>query len=160
MVDGVVKRTKGVRLGSSARYGVYEAEGVGLSLALECLRLERDEVISGTIPLRVDNTLAIRATTSSKPGVGCYIWDHFQKRLSKVRGTYTEFRLRIDWTPGHVDIPGNKAADEAAKRAAMQGNFGGAPAVLKNLPFSKSALALGHMQLLQAAARKQLKRST
>ncbi|KAJ7029315.1 hypothetical protein C8F04DRAFT_928205, partial [Mycena alexandri] len=37
MIDGVVKRAKGVRLGSAARYGVYEAEGVGLSLALECL---------------------------------------------------------------------------------------------------------------------------
>ncbi|KAJ7731969.1 hypothetical protein B0H16DRAFT_1468767 [Mycena metata] len=68
IVDGVVKRTKGVRMGSSARYGVYEAEGVGLSLVLECLRLETDEEISGTIPLGVDNTSAIRATKSTKPG--------------------------------------------------------------------------------------------
>ncbi|KAJ7747561.1 hypothetical protein B0H16DRAFT_1320349, partial [Mycena metata] len=36
-VDGVVKRTKGLRLGSAKRYGVYEAEGVGQVLALECL---------------------------------------------------------------------------------------------------------------------------
>jgi hypothetical protein len=38
MVDGVVKRQKGVRLGSAKRYGVYEAEGIGEILALECLK--------------------------------------------------------------------------------------------------------------------------
>jgi hypothetical protein len=42
-VDGVVKRVKGVQLGTAERYGVYEAEGVGMVLALECLRQEKDE---------------------------------------------------------------------------------------------------------------------
>ncbi|KAJ7173825.1 hypothetical protein C8R46DRAFT_824225, partial [Mycena filopes] len=37
MVDGVVKRVKGARLGTARRFGVYEAEGVGEILALECL---------------------------------------------------------------------------------------------------------------------------
>ncbi|KAJ7645343.1 hypothetical protein B0H17DRAFT_898619, partial [Mycena rosella] len=36
-VDGVVKRAKGVQLGSARRYGVYEAEGAGEVLAMECL---------------------------------------------------------------------------------------------------------------------------
>ncbi|KAJ6568287.1 hypothetical protein DFH09DRAFT_809313, partial [Mycena vulgaris] len=36
-VDGVVTWTKGVQLGTVKRYGVYEAEGVGEVLALECL---------------------------------------------------------------------------------------------------------------------------
>lgn len=45
MVDGVVKRVKGVLLGSAKRYGVYEAEGVGQVLAIECLREEEDEKI-------------------------------------------------------------------------------------------------------------------
>ncbi|KAJ7187284.1 hypothetical protein C8R46DRAFT_879917 [Mycena filopes] len=159
MVDGVVKRTKGVLLGSAKRYGVYEAEGVGQVLALECLRQERDEDIGGIIPLGVDNTSAIRATTSAKAGVGSYIWDAFQMRLTMARQQHPEFRLRVDWTPGHVDIPGNEAADEAARRAAQTGSFGGTPRVLTDLPYSKSALALTHMRLLQTSAKKTFKRS-
>jgi hypothetical protein len=67
--------------------------------------------------------------------------------------------LRIDWTPGHIDIAGNEAADMAAKRVAQEGSYGGTPKVLTGLPFSKSALALTHTRLLQKAATKKLKRS-
>ncbi|KAJ7769937.1 hypothetical protein B0H16DRAFT_1280969, partial [Mycena metata] len=66
----------------------------------------------GSVPLGVDNTAAIRATTSGKSGVGCHIWDTFQRRLTRTRETHPQFRLRVVWTPGHVDIPGNEAADE------------------------------------------------
>jgi hypothetical protein len=129
-------------------------------LALECLRLKKDEEIEGTIPLGSDNTSAIRTATSGRPGVGCYIWDKFQRQLALVRDLHPCMRLRIDWTPGHIDIPGNEAADEAAKCAAREGSFGGTPKVLKELLFSKSALALTHSRLLQACAKKQLKKST
>jgi ribonuclease HI len=107
-----------VRLGSAKRYGVFEAEGVGMVLAMECLRLEIDEQVTGNIPLRLNNTSAIWASTSARPGVGRYIWDMFHRRLTAARGVHPGFRLRIDWTPGHVDIPGNEAADKAAKRVA------------------------------------------
>jgi hypothetical protein len=81
MVDGVVKREKGVCLGSEWRYGVYEAEGIGKILALECLIEEQDEEIRGVIPLGIDNTSALRATADVKTGVGRYIWDYFHKTL-------------------------------------------------------------------------------
>ncbi|KAF7348328.1 putative RNA-directed DNA polymerase from transposon X-element [Mycena sanguinolenta] len=155
MVDGVVKRAKGVRLGTAKHYGVYEAEGVGKVLAMECLREEVDEVIEGVIPLGIDNRAAINTTTSGTPGPGHYIWDIFHCRLRKTRRMHPDFRLRVDWTPGHVDIPGNEAADEAAKRAAQTGSFGEPLAVLTRLPFGKSALALTHRRLLETAARKQ-----
>jgi hypothetical protein len=158
-VDGVVKRVKGVRLGSATRYGVYEAEGVGQVLALECLRQEMDEQVEGNVPLGLDNTAAITATTSPKPGVGRYIWDIFHRRLTATRQKHPNMRLRVDWTPGHVDIPGNEAADVAAKRAAQSGSFGGTPKVLKKLPYSRSALALAHTRLLKSAAEKNWKRS-
>ncbi|KAJ6586358.1 hypothetical protein DFH09DRAFT_910923 [Mycena vulgaris] len=107
----------------------------------------------------LDNKAAITTTKSSKPGPGHYIWDIFHRRLDGVRTTHPNFRLHVDWTPGHVDIPGNKAADEAAKRAARTGSFGGPSGVLMSLPFGKSALAQAHMKLLQTTAKKQFARS-
>ncbi|KAJ7769948.1 hypothetical protein B0H16DRAFT_1277191, partial [Mycena metata] len=107
----------------------------------------------------IDNQAAIRATTSNKPGVGRHIWDIFHKRLTATREKHPDFRLQLVWTPGHVDIPGNEAADEAAKRAAQEGSFGGVLKSLTNLPYSKSALALSHHRVIQTAARKMLKRS-
>jgi hypothetical protein len=85
MVDGVVKREKGVCLGSERRYGVYEAEGIGEILAVECLMEEQDEEIRGVIPLGIDNTLALRATADAKTGVGRYIWDFFHKKLQEAK---------------------------------------------------------------------------
>jgi hypothetical protein len=69
-VDGVVKWAKGVQLGMAERYGVYKTEGMGMVLALECLRLEQDEEIEGNIPLGLGNTSAIAAAMSGKSGVG------------------------------------------------------------------------------------------
>ncbi|KAF7337390.1 RNA-directed DNA polymerase from transposon X-element [Mycena sanguinolenta] len=158
-VDGVVKRVKGLQLGSMKRYGVYEAEGVGQILALECLRVEVDEWINGVVPLGLDNTAAIRATTCPRPGVGRYIWDLFHRRLTAAKEEHPGLRLRVDWTPGHVEIPGNEAADEAAKRAAKEGSFGGAPKFLRDLPYSKSALALTHARVLQKTRKKEFRRS-
>jgi ribonuclease HI len=158
MVDGVVKRQKGVCLGSERRYGVYEAEGIGEVLALECLKEEQDTDIRGTIPLGIDNTSALYATTDAKTGVGRYIWDYFHKTLRETRATHPDFALRLDWTPGHVEIPGNETADEAAKRAALEGSFG-ATTVAKRLPYSKSALVLTHARLLQDTAKKEFKRT-
>jgi hypothetical protein len=158
MVDGVVRREKGLRLGSERRYGVYEAEGIGEVLAIECLMEECEEDICGIVPLGIDNTSALRATTDAKTGVGRYIWDYFHKKLREAKTTHPHLKLRLDWTPGHVEIPGNEAADEAAKRAALEGSFG-TTTVVKKLPYSKSALVLTHARLLQEAARKEFRRS-
>jgi hypothetical protein len=59
MVDRVVKREKGLRLGSERRYGVYEAEGIGEVLMIECLMEECEEDIRGIMPLGIDNTSAL-----------------------------------------------------------------------------------------------------
>jgi ribonuclease HI len=67
--------------------------------------------------------------------------------------------LRVDWTPRHVDIPGNEAADVAAKRAVQSGSFGVTPKVLKRLSYSRSVLVLTHTQLLKSAAEKNWKQS-
>jgi hypothetical protein len=158
-VNGRVKQVKGLRLGTAKRFGVYKAEGIREVLAMECLRLEEEERIERVIPLGLNNTSPITATASAKPGVGCYIWDLFHRRLRKAKETHHGFELRVDWTPGHVNIPGNEAADEAAKRAAKQGSFGGTLQFLLRLLYSKSVRVLTHLRLLQPMAVKQFKSS-
>ncbi|KAJ7092508.1 hypothetical protein C8R43DRAFT_867587, partial [Mycena crocata] len=123
---------------------VYEAEGVGEILAMELLREERQR-IRGRVPHGVDNTSAIRAIGDGRPGGGKHIWDIYHRRRRKALAEQPGASIQVIWTPGHVDIPGNEAADEAAKRAAQDGHFGGAPlGVLTRLPYSRSALALAH----------------
>jgi hypothetical protein len=88
------------------------------------------------------------------------LWDIFHRRLRKATDVHGRgFRLRIDWTLGHVDIPGNEAADAEAKRAARTGSFGNTLRVLQRLPYAKSALAQTHTQLLKKAASKHYKKS-
>jgi len=44
--------------------------------------------------------------------------DLFHDDLHKLIPTHNRHKLVVRWTPGHLNIPGNKAADEQAKLAA------------------------------------------
>ena len=72
--DGVLKRTKRLRLGSTKHHTVYEEEGIGLILGLELIR-EEEEGVDGLITIGINNTAAINATHAIRPSPGHYIWD-------------------------------------------------------------------------------------
>jgi ribonuclease HI len=138
--NGVLKRTRRMRLGSTEHHTVYEGEGVGLILGLELIREERQ--VEGMVSMGSDNTAAITATQAIKPGPSHHIWDLFHKRLSMVQKRHDGMNLLVKWVPGHMDIVGNERADEEARRAATEGSSPSCklPAPLrKTLPRSKSA---------------------
>ncbi|KAG1765679.1 hypothetical protein EDD22DRAFT_738844, partial [Suillus occidentalis] len=94
-------------LGSDEEHTVYEAELVGMILAIQMLK-EEGGSRGGTMALGVDNQVAILATTAFQSRPGHHLVDTF----------HDDLKLVIRWSPGHKGIPGNEAADEEAKKAA------------------------------------------
>jgi ribonuclease HI len=150
--DGRIRRRR-MRLGSIRNHTVYEGEGVGMILGLELIREEQHA--TGMIPMGVDNTAAIIATHSIRPGPGHYLWDLFHQQLQMVAIKHQDMDLLVRWTPGHIDIEGNKEVDKEAKAAAKHGSSPNQqlPSQLcKTLPHSKSAIHQGyHVKLKQMA---------
>jgi len=157
---GVVKRVKRFRLGSDRHHLVYEGEGIGLVLGLECLREELE--VEGFMPMGVDCHAAIKATGLLRPAPSHHIFDMFHKRLDMVLRRHDGMELLIRWTPGHIDIAGNERADEEAKKAAQEGSspHRELPAPLrKSLPRSKSAAIAAFNKKLTVSAHREWEKS-
>lgn len=157
MRGDAVEKERRFHLGTTEEHTVYEGEIVGMILAVQLLREAGGE---GTMALGVDNQAAIKATSAFSSQPGHYLMDHFHDDLRQLLPNNDGRKLIIRWTPGHIGIQGNEAADEQAKRAAKgEGSAGTSlPCSLqskqrlpKTLPTSKSAL----QQSFRAAIKKE-----
>ena len=102
-------------LGTIADHTVYEAELVGLLLALHLLRSERD--VTRAI-IRLDNQAVLHALTTRESGPAQSIIDEVILQIELVaNAARTEtFRLDIAWIRGHVGNVGNERADKEVLR--------------------------------------------
>jgi ribonuclease HI len=105
-------------MGCDIESTVYAAELQGIYLALHILEVSPDyQHTKATI--FTDNQSALM--TLRKPGntSGQYILRRVLLLLRKVTTLGIEVDFR--WIPAHQGIPGNEAADQAAKQAAERG---------------------------------------
>lgn len=163
--DRIVKICR-YHLGTPTEHTVYEAELVGILLALFLLTTLSCQ-LTNRVLIGLDNQASIRALNNQSSKPSHYLIDNIHTaaenlqakqdklqnapefRRARQRGrkmkarTRGVFDLRMQWVPGHMDFAPNDKADEHAKRAA-EGDSSpreDLPKLLKKpLPASISAL--------------------
>lgn len=104
-------------LGPLEEHTTYEAEGVGVLLALELLQKERGV---RTVSIRLDNQGVIQALSYIRARRGQHILRQAYKVANRISDPSKRWHLelKIGWISGHDDVEGNEEADKEAKLAA------------------------------------------
>ena len=106
-------------LGTDSQSGVYAAE---LSGVIQPIQTTEDKVRE--LVIFSDSQPAIQAVRNTKRPSGQYVLRHIYDHVRATRSRQTPTLITIRWMPAHVGVPGNEAADEAAKSAALWGAGG------------------------------------
>jgi ribonuclease HI len=131
------------RLGSLTDHTSFEAEAVGLMLALHLLRRKRD---TQRATIWMDNQAVIQALSARKARPAQYLIDAIRSQIKGIwrRANHPCFQLEIEWVKGHADVAGNERVDSEAKRAA-KGEISrtcALPHTLADAPLPSSVTAL------------------
>ena len=115
--EGKSPRMLRFRLGELTVHAMFEAEAVGVLLALHLLR-HAPNVQRATIHL--DYQAVIESLHIHKPRPVQYLIDEIIHQVDNIwrRATHPSSRLEILWVKGHGDSTGNERVDQEAKKAS------------------------------------------
>ena len=144
-------------LGLATDHTIYEAEAVGLTLAVQLLLTEED--VEFPIHIFTNNQAVIKSGDlfSTKPDH--YLIDEFTSLILWVRKNNNRGKkdIRIHWIASHEGVEGNEKVDEEAKAAAQSAVHTSPkaqlPLYLHNHPLPKSISAQLQLQHSQGKER-------
>jgi len=107
-------------MGSEKTNTVYTAELMGIDMALGLAEMVARADNGRTlqrINIFTDNQAAIKAMGKGNTYSGQTILCSAVKKINRIR-EIGNIKITLCWVPAHIGIPGNEAADKAAKEAA------------------------------------------
>ena len=151
-------------LGPESEHTVFEAELVGLILAAHLLNTSEEVTLPATI--LADSQAAIQASERPTAKSGHYLCLFFRSLLRKMHhenGT-TRKDITLQWIASHQNVEGNEAADQVAKRVALDARNTSPKRLLPKclhgrLPIGISAAKQRHREEVLALWAKQWKAS-
>ncbi|KAL6152343.1 hypothetical protein ACJQWK_05935 [Exserohilum turcicum] len=112
----LTQQTRTVHMGPDTGSTVYAAELQGISLALQ---IAQEYAERGgerrKVAIYTDNQAAIWSVAKAEGRSGAYILADIAERVKTLQDVGRPVTIR--WIPAHTGIPGNEAADRAAKEA-------------------------------------------
>jgi ribonuclease HI len=112
----LTQHSRAAHMGSNTISTVYAAELQGISLALQ---IAQEYVEQGgrrrNVAIYTDNQAAIWSIAKAEGRSGAYILEEIARQVQQLQDMGQTVTVR--WIPAHVGIPGNEAADRAAKEA-------------------------------------------
>jgi ribonuclease HI len=112
----LTQQTRSVHIGPDTQLTVYAAELQGISLALQIAQgyASGDGELKD-IAIYTDNQAAIWSIAKAKGRSGAYILAEIAQQVLELQNK--GYSVTVRWISAHVGIPGNEAADQAAKEA-------------------------------------------
>ena len=115
--NGKESRSLRYYLGPEDEHTVYEAEVVGLTLAIQLLATEQAPKYPASI--FADNQAAIRVAEQQDARGSQFLARQFTRMTKRLAKTNRDnFQLTLRWIPGHSGVEGNETADREAKKAS------------------------------------------